>query len=66
MRRIIFIAIALIALTNVIESFIGSPQSEKLLGMLLNVWIYRLFWFIVLFWMLYLYIKMTRSKTKKN
>lgn len=61
MTRILFIVIALVALTNVMESFIGCPNIETLFGIKVNYWVYRLFWSLIFFCIIYDYFR-----SKKN
>lgn len=66
MTRFILTVLALIYVTKVIESFIGSSDTETLFGLEVNIWIYRIFWVLISFWLFKASLKKKNSAEFKS
>jgi len=59
MHRILLVFFALVALTNLIESFIGRYDNKIVffLGFGINIWVYRIFWTLIFLSLIYIYFR---------
>ena len=58
--------VGLTGLTNVIDSFIGKVESETIIGIEVNIWIYRIFWALISILIFYYEFKRIKSKKIKK
>ena len=52
----------ILCLSNVVYSFFGNSESEQVLGIEMNIWIYRLVWTVFSVGIFYEYYKKNKSK----
>ena len=58
--------VALIGLANVISSFFGNQETDKIFMIEMNIWYYRLIWGILTVVLFIDYIKRRKSEKKTN
>ncbi|MBD0777983.1 hypothetical protein HPE56_09270 [Maribacter sp. ANRC-HE7] len=58
MKKYLSLIMGILALGAVIYSFIGNAPTSKIIGMEVNIWVYRLFWCILAIGLLSGYWKM--------
>ena len=64
MRKIITLVVGISAGVNVIESFFGNLESERMFGFEINIWVYRLIWSLIAFIIFYDHFKKVKSEKK--
>jgi hypothetical protein len=66
MRKIITLVVGISAGVNVIESFFGNLESERMFGFEINIWIYRVIWSLVAILIFYDHFNKVKSEIKSN
>ena len=66
MKKLFNVFVWILALTLIIYSFIKNPTSESVLGIEVNIWIYRLFWGIIAAFSIFEQIKIIRMNRSKS
>lgn len=65
-KNFILMVVALTGLTNIIDSFIGKVESETIIGIEVNIWIYRIFWALISILIYYYVFQNIKSKKIKK
>jgi len=48
MKKLTFIILGLLSISNIIDSFGGNSDTEQIFGIEINIWLFRLVWTFVI------------------
>ena len=66
MKKYLYLVLGILGVINVFDSFFGGDQTDNILWIEVDIWIYRLFWAIISIVLLFDFFQRKKAEKEAN